>query len=119
MKSSSCATGRRRWITYIGGDYGSREAANPTVMLLDLKLPKVDGLEVLQRIKGDPDLRTLPVVMFTSSREEQDIARSYDLGTNAYVVKSVGFSDFVEAGRELDLFWAVINHPSGSASQTR
>ena len=105
---------------YRRGAYGSREAGNPAVMLLDLKLPKVDGLEVLKRIKGDPDLRTLPVVMLTSSREEQDIARSYDLGTSAYVVKPVGFNDFVEAVRELGLFWAVINQPPpGSAGQTR
>src|SRR3954447_15559275 len=104
---------------YRRGEYGSREAGNPAVMLLDLNLPKVEGLEVLQRIKGDPDLRTLPVVMLSSSREEQDIARSYDLGTNAYVVKPVGFSDFVEAVRELGLFWAVINQPPpGSAGQT-
>src|SRR4051812_36105239 len=105
---------------YRRGDYGSREATNPVVVLLDLKLPKVDGLEVLKRIKGDPDLRTLPVVMLTSSREEQDIARSYDLGTSAYVVKPVGFSDFVEAVRDLGLFWAMINQPPpGNAGQTR
>jgi CheY-like chemotaxis protein len=93
---------------YRRGEYGSREAGSPAVMLLDLKLPKVDGLEVLKRIKGDPNLKTIPVVMLTSSREEQDIARSYDLGTSAYVVKPVGFNDFVEAVRELGLFWAVI-----------
>ena len=105
---------------YRRGDYGSREVGNPAVMLLDLKLPKVDGLEVLERIKGDPDLKTIPVAMLTSSREEQDIAQSYDLGTNAYVVKPVGFNDFVEALRELGLFWAVVNQPPpGSVGQTR
>ena len=101
---------------YRHGDYGSREAGNPAVVLLDLKLPKVDGLEVLKRIKGDPDLKTVPVVMLTSSREERDLAESYDLGTNAYVVKPVGFSDFVEAVRELGLFWAVINQPPPGSS---
>jgi CheY-like chemotaxis protein len=105
---------------YRRGDYGSREAGNPAVMLLDLKLPKVDGLEVLKRIKGDPGLRTVPVVMLTSSREEQDLAQCYVSGTNAYVVKPVGFNDFMEAVRELGLFWAVINQPPpGSAGQTR
>jgi CheY-like chemotaxis protein len=102
---------------YRRGAYESREAespaspANPAVMLLDLKLPKVDGLEVLKRVKADPDLRTLPVVMLTSSREEQDLAESYDSGANAYVVKPVDFGDFVEAVRELGLFWAVTNQP--------
>jgi CheY-like chemotaxis protein len=105
---------------YRRGAYGSREAGNPAVMLLDLKLPKVNGLEVLKWIKGDPDLRTVPVVMLTSSREEQDLAQCYASGTNAYVVKPVGFNDFVEAVRELGLFWAVINQPPpGSAGQTR
>ncbi|MCA1731037.1 MAG: response regulator [Actinobacteria bacterium] len=99
---------------YRRGAYESREAespVNPAVMLLDLKLPKVDGLEVLKRVKADPDLRTVPVVMLTSSREEQDLAESYDWGANAYVVKPVGFGDFVEAVREVGLFWAVINQP--------
>jgi CheY-like chemotaxis protein len=91
--------------------YRSREAGNPAVILLDLKLPKVDGLEVLKRIKADPDLRTIPVVMLTSSREEQDLVESYNSGSNAYVVKPVGFQDFVEAVRELGLFWTVINQP--------
>ena len=91
------------------GAYASREAGNPAVILLDLKLPKVDGLEVLKRVKSDPDLKTIPVVMLTSSREERDLAESYDSGSNAYVVKPVGFGEFVEAVRELGLFWAVIN----------
>jgi CheY-like chemotaxis protein len=88
-------------------------------MLLDLKLPKVDGLEVLERVKSNPNLKTTPVVMLTSSHEGQDLARSYNLGTNAYVVKPVDFTDFVEAIRELGLFWAVVNQPPpGSAGQT-
>ena len=93
------------------GAYESREAGEPAVVLLDLKLPKVSGMEVLERIKDDPTLRTLPVVVLTSSREEQDLVRSYDLGTNAYVVKPVDFPDFIEAVRQVGLFWAIINHP--------
>jgi CheY-like chemotaxis protein len=104
---------------YRRGAYESRAAGNPAVMLLDLKLPKVDGLEVLERIKTDPNLKRIPVVMLTSSREEQDLARSYNSGVNAYVVKPVGFHDFVEAVRELGLFWAVINQPPpGSVGRT-
>ena len=96
---------------YRRGAYESRVAGNPVVMLLDLKLPKVDGLEVLERVKSNPNLKTTPVVMLTSSHEKQDLARSYNLGTNAYVVKPVDFTDFVEAIRELGLFWAVVNQP--------
>jgi CheY-like chemotaxis protein len=103
---------------YRRGTYESREAGNPAVMLLDLKLPKVDGLEVLKRIKTDPNLKTIPVVMLTSSREERDLAESYDSGANAYVVKPVGFHDFVEAVRKAGLFWTVINQPPpGSAGR--
>jgi CheY-like chemotaxis protein len=91
--------------------YQSREAGNPAVILLDLKLPKVDGLEVLKRIKADPELKTVPVVMLTSSREEQDLVESYNSGSNAYVVKPVGFTGFVQAVREVGLFWTVINQP--------
>ena len=101
---------------YYQGGYESREEGNPALMLLDLKLPKVDGMEVLKRVKTDPGLRMIPVVMLTSSREEQDLVRSYDLGTNGYVVKPVDFQNFVEAVRGLGLFWAIINHPPpGSA----
>ena len=85
--------------------------ADPAVVLLDLKLPRVDGLQVLERVKQDTALRQVPVVMLTSSRQEVDVARSYGLGVNAYVVKPVGFPDFVEALRELGLFWAVVNVP--------
>jgi CheY-like chemotaxis protein len=104
---------------YRRGAYQSREARNPAVILLDLKLPKVDGLEVLKQIKADPSLKTIPVVMLTSSREEQDLVESYTSGSNAYVVKPVGFKDFVEAVREVGLFWTVINQPPpGSVDQT-
>jgi CheY-like chemotaxis protein len=104
---------------YRRGAHESRGAENPAVILLDLKLPKVDGLEVLKRIKADPSLRKVPVVMLTSSREEQDLAESYDSGSNAYVVKPVGFGEFVEAVKELGIFWAVINQPPpGSVGQT-
>ncbi len=84
---------------------------NPALVLLDLKLPKIDGLEVLEHIKKDEKLRTVPVVMLTSSREEQDLIRSYALGVNAYVVKPVEFGEFMHALKELGLFWAVINQP--------
>ncbi len=101
---------------YYQGSYESREEGNPALMLLDLKLPKVDGMEVLRRVKTDPALKMIPVVMLTSSREEQDLVRSYDLGTNGYVVKPVDFQNFVEAVSGLGLFWAIINYPPpGSA----
>lgn len=101
---------------YYQGSYESREEGNPALMLLDLKLPKVDGMEVLRRVKTDPALKMIPVVMLTSSREEQDLVRSYDLGTNGYVVKPVDFQSFVKAVSGLGLFWAIINHPPpGSA----
>jgi CheY-like chemotaxis protein len=93
------------------GLYRMRATGNPAVVVLDLKLPKVDGLEVLRQIREDQNLRTIPVVMLTSSREEQDLARSYSLGVNAFVVKPVGFEEFVAALKELGLFWAVINQP--------
>ena len=93
------------------GAYEAREPGEPAVVLLDLKLPKVSGMEVLESIKDDPKLRTLPVVVLTSSREEQDLVKSYDLGTNAYVVKPVDFHDFVEAVRQVGLFWVVTNQP--------
>ncbi|HEY6751907.1 MAG TPA: response regulator [Rubrobacteraceae bacterium] len=96
---------------YRRGAHESREAANPIVVLLDLKLPKVDGLEVLKQVKSDPDLRAIPVVMLTSSREERDLIRSYDLGTNAYVAKPVGFEELVESVKKVGLFWTVVNHP--------
>jgi CheY-like chemotaxis protein len=89
--------------------YASRPLHNPVLVLLDLKLPKVTGLEVLQQIKADPALRMIPVVMLTSSREEGDLIRSYQLGVNAYVVKPVDFSDFIATVRHIAGFWGVIN----------
>lgn len=91
--------------------FAHRPADNPGLILLDLKMPKIDGLEVLRQVKSDPGLRTIPVVMLTSSREQQDVVRTYDLGVNAYVVKPVVFSDFMEAVKVLGQFWAVINEP--------
>ena len=93
------------------GKFSGRVNENPAVMLLDLKLPKVDGLEVLQRIKSDERLRMIPVVVLTSSHEEKDMMRSYKLVVNAYVVKPVDFHEFVNAVKELGAFWAVINQP--------
>lgn len=93
------------------GKFKLRAEGNPVVVLLDIKLPKIDGLEVLRRLREDPTLRTVPVVMLTSSREEQDIVQSYNLGVNAYVVKPVDFREFVRAITELGLFWAVVNQP--------
>ncbi|HEX2726129.1 MAG TPA: response regulator [Beijerinckiaceae bacterium] len=93
------------------GDHQDRPAGNPAVVLLDLKLPKVDGLEVLEKLKRDPTTRNTPVVMLTSSREEQDVVRSYELGVNAFVVKPVGFQEFFEAVGDLGIFWAILNEP--------
>jgi CheY-like chemotaxis protein len=89
--------------------YATRPGSNPALLLLDLKMPKIDGIEVLRQVKSDPALRTIPVVVLTSSREEQDLVRTYDLGVNAYVVKPVDFHEFVEAVKLLGGFWAVVN----------
>ncbi len=105
---------------YRRGVYKLRAEGNPAVVLLDLKLPKIDGLQVLEKVKSDPDLKSVPVVMLTSSREEVDLVTSYGLGVNAYVVKPVDFSEFVGALKKLGLFWAVINQPPvGSISRTQ
>ena len=96
---------------YCRGEYKTRFIGNPAVMLLDLKLPKVDGLEVLKQIKSDAELGMIPVVVLTSSKEEKDMVASYKLGVNAYVVKPVDFHEFVNAIKELGVFWAVINEP--------
>ncbi|MBQ5941456.1 MULTISPECIES: response regulator [unclassified Massilia] len=93
------------------GEYSERPLGNPAVVLLDLKLPKVDGLEVLKEIRATETLRPMPVVMLTSSKEEQDLVRSYELGVNAYVVKPVDFADFLRAIADLGIFWAVLNEP--------
>jgi len=96
---------------YCRGKFKTRSSDNPAVLLLDLKLPKVDGLEVLQQIKSDEKLKMIPVVVLTSSHEEKDMVTSYKLGVNAYVVKPVDFHEFVNAVKELGVFWALINEP--------
>ena len=96
---------------YCRGDFATRTTENPAVMLLDLKLPNVDGLEVLQQVKNDPKLKMIPVVVLTSSHEEKDMVASYKLGVNAYVVKPVDFHEFVNAIKELGVFWAIVNEP--------
>jgi CheY-like chemotaxis protein len=96
---------------YMKNEHAQRDAGDPAVVLLDLKLPKVDGLEVLERLKSDPQRRQIPVVMLTSSREESDLVRSYELGVNAFVVKPVDFNAFFEAIQDLGMFWAVLNEP--------
>ncbi len=93
------------------GRHEIREKGNPALVLLDIKLPKVDGLEVLGYIKHDPELKSIPVVMLTSSQEEPDLAKSYELGANGYVVKPVRFQDFAKAVQDLGGFWAVLNEP--------
>jgi CheY-like chemotaxis protein len=101
---------------YRRGAYAERPPGNPAVLLLDLKMPKIDGLEVLRQVKSDPALKTIPVVMLTSSREEGDVLRSYELGVNAYVVKPVAFADFMDAVRQLGGFWALVNEPPRAGS---
>ena len=96
---------------YVRGDYSGRDVGEPAVVLLDLKLPKVDGLEVLAQIKADKQLRQIPVVMLTSSKEERDVVRSYELGVNAFVVKPVDFQEFFKAIQDLGMFWAILNEP--------
>jgi CheY-like chemotaxis protein len=96
---------------YQRGKYAGTDEESIAVILLDLKLPKVDGLEVLRTIKGDQRLRFIPVVVLTSSREERDVVESYRLGVNAYVVKPVNFSEFLSAVKEVGAFWAIINEP--------
>ena|ERR1051325_9528758 len=96
---------------YCRGKFAGRTDGLPAVMLLDLKMPRMNGLEVLRQIKSDPKLKAIPVVMMTSSREEPDLSKSYELGVNAYVVKPVGFQEFTDAVRQIGAFWAVINEP--------
>lgn len=93
------------------GEFSERPQGNPAVVFLDLKLPKIGGLEVLERIRSDPELAMIPVVILTSSAEENDVLRSYRLSTNAYVVKPVDFDTFMTAVREAGIFWAVLNEP--------
>lgn len=100
------------------GQYASRPEGNPAVVLLDLKLPKVDGIQVLQRLKADPDVQSVPVVILSTSREEKDLLRSYQLGVNAYVLKPVGFKEFIDAIQELGVFWALLNEPPPGSMKT-
>ncbi|MBN9527864.1 MAG: response regulator [Alphaproteobacteria bacterium] len=93
------------------GPHARRTSGDPAVVLLDLKLPKIDGLQVLERIKTSEEFRHVPVVMLTASREESDLVRSYKLGVNAFVVKPVGFQDFFKAIQEVGMFWAILNEP--------
>ncbi|MBY0268872.1 MAG: response regulator [Burkholderiales bacterium] len=103
---------------YRRGEFAGRPEGHPAVVLLDLKMPRVDGLEVLRQVKGDPALKKIPVVVMTSSREDQDLNTCYDLSINAYVVKPVKFQEFVGAVKQVGAFWAVLNElPPGSVSR--
>jgi len=102
------------------GEHAGRDiSVTPTVMLLDLNLPRVNGLEVLRRVRGDERTRSLPVVMLTASKEEEDVVRSYSLGANAYVRKPVDFTEFVEAARTIGLFWLLLNEAPPSPGGAR
>ena len=100
------------------GAYSARESSLPAVMLLDLKMPRVDGLDVLRQVKSDPELKSIPVVVLTSSREERDVCQTYALGANAYVVKPVRFQNFLDAIKAIGAFWADLNEPPPVCSQT-
>jgi two-component system response regulator len=101
------------------GAHAGRDLSDlPAVVLLDLKLPKIDGLEVLRRMRADPRARRLPVVVLTSSKEEQDIVASYDLGANSYIRKPVDFDQFIEAVRQLGLYWLLLNEPPPNGKAT-
>lgn len=102
---------------YRRGAFAGRSNELPVVVLLDLKMPRVDGLEVLRQIKADSELKKIPVVMLTSSREEQDLVRSYELGVNAYVVKPVNFAQFMDSVKQLGCFWAIINETPSMVSR--
>jgi CheY-like chemotaxis protein len=102
------------------GQFADRAEGQPVVVLLDLKMPKVDGIEVLRQMKSHPQLKLIPVVVLTSSREEQDLVNSYELGVNAYIVKPVDFREFVEAVKQVGVFWAMFNEPPpGSVRSVR
>ncbi|HVU25659.1 MAG TPA: response regulator [Opitutus sp.] len=93
------------------GAHAGRAPVEPAVILLDLKMPRIDGLEVLRQVRADPHLRHIPVVVLTSSREDQDLIRTYHHGVNAYVVKPVEFDEFISAVARLGVFWALLNEP--------
>ncbi len=104
---------------YCKGEFENREKGNPAVIMLDIKMPKVSGLEVLKQIKSDPNFKKIPAIILTSSREEKDLVEGYSLGANAYVVKPVDLEEFIYAIKELGLFWAIINEsPPGSKRKT-
>lgn len=94
---------------YNRGEYADRKNGSPSVVLLDLKMPRLSGIDVLKTIKSDPTLKTIPIIVLTSSREESDLKKCYELGVNAYVVKPVEFSDFINAVKTLGAFWAILN----------
>lgn len=96
---------------YQRGEYADRANGLPALILLDLKMPRLDGMDVLRTVKGDPALRTVPIVVMTSSREEPDLERAYELGANAYVVKPVKFKEFIDAVKQVGSFWALVNEP--------
>jgi len=103
---------------YRRGAFASRPNGNPVVILLDLKMPKVDGIQVLNQLKSDERMRSVPVVVLTSSRETHDLDECYKLGVNAYVVKPVRFAEFIEAVKGIGVFWALINEPPPGSAQT-
>jgi CheY-like chemotaxis protein len=100
------------------GKFADRDDGPPAVVLLDIKMPKMSGIEVLRHMKSDADLKTIPVVILTSSKEEPDLATCYQLGTNAYVVKPVDFQQFVNAVKQVGVFWAVLNEPPPPSVQS-
>jgi len=100
---------------YTRGDFADRAHGHPALILLDLKMPRLDGMDVLQTVKSDPALKTIPIVVMTSSREEPDLERAYELGANAYVVKPVKFKEFIDAVKQVGSFWALLNEPPPNA----
>jgi CheY-like chemotaxis protein len=104
---------------YRRGAFAQRSAGNPVVILLDLKMPRLDGVEVLRQLKADDQMHSIPVVILTSSRESRDLEKCYQLGINAYVVKPVRFSEFVEAVKQIGVFWALLNEPPPGSEKIR
>lgn len=104
---------------YCRGQFAGRASGNPAVIMLDIKMPRMTGLEVLRQIKADPKLKAVPVVMLSSSREEPDLVESYKLGVNAYVVKPVDFQQFVDAVKQIGAFWAILNEPPPEGPPSR